>query len=58
MVIGLDSDGRLFCNQRYGDWPVCPAKGRIPGGNLNGCSELREEKQRLLPAEKGMNLKA
>ena len=25
---GLDSDGELFCNQRYGDWPVCPAKGK------------------------------
>jgi hypothetical protein len=23
---GIDRDGELFCNQRYGDWPVCPVK--------------------------------
>lgn len=25
---GLDADGGLFCNQRYGDWPACMEEGK------------------------------
>lgn len=25
---GFDTDGELFCNQRYGDWPLDPEKAR------------------------------
>lgn len=26
---GFDEDGELFCNQRYGDWPVAVLEGKI-----------------------------
>ena len=26
---GLDADGQLFCNQRYGDWPICVEDGKL-----------------------------
>lgn len=26
---GIDEDGELFCNQRYGDWPVAVPEGRF-----------------------------
>lgn len=26
---GFDEDGELFCNQRYGDWPVCLEDGKL-----------------------------
>ena len=26
---GLDSDGELFCNQRYGDWPIAVEEGQM-----------------------------
>lgn len=25
---GIDDEGELFCNQRYGDWPVCVEEGK------------------------------
>ena len=26
---GFDSDGELFCNQNYGDWPIAVEDGRM-----------------------------
>jgi hypothetical protein len=30
---GFDADGELFCNQRYGDWPMCVQEGKIDPWN-------------------------